>query len=65
MNQPISLLKTKYQGLMQRCQEELLKELLENETGLEVGARVLQESDFAVQLQSKGELETERGFCLS
>ena len=51
--------------VLMAVQEELLKELLENETGLEVGARVLQESDFAVQLQSKGELEAERGFCLS
>ena len=33
--------------VLMAVQEELLKELLENETGLEVGSKVLQESDFA------------------
>ena len=33
--------------VLMAVQEELLKELLENEPGLQVGSRVLQESDFA------------------
>ena len=49
--------------VLMAVQEELLKELLENETGLEVGARVLQESDFA---EAKENLkQREDSVCLS
>ena len=49
--------------VLMAVQEELLKELLENETGLEVGWRVLQESDFA---EAKENLkQREDSVCLS
>ena len=49
--------------VLMAVQEELLKELLENETGFEVGARVLQESDFA---EAKENLkQREDSVCLS
>ena len=49
--------------VLMAVQEELLKELLENEPGLEVGSRVLQESDF---VEAKENLkERENSGCLS
>ena len=49
--------------VLMAVQEELLKEILTNETGLEVGSRVLQESDFA---EAKENLkQREDSVCLS
>ena len=48
--------------VLMAVQEELLKEILTNETGLEVGSRVLQESDFA---EAKENLLKERESSVS
>ena len=48
--------------VLMAVQEELLKELLTNEPGLEVGSRVLQESDFA---EAKENLLKERESSVS
>ena len=48
--------------VLMAVQEELLNELLNNETGLEVGSRLLQESDFA---EAKENLLKERESSVS